>query len=213
MKKQNLSLIILLAALFLSTDQAQFTSEIASAQSPPTNQSQNSTSSTLTPEQMQMILSLQAALDADKPEILREMMAYVSDPNRSAPYVVILSLSQNQTFSLCDNVTLHFTVNQLSNCSYRLNNQEKTAITGNSTLRGLPAGNQSLIIYAQNAAGKVGSSQPVNFTVIQPIQLEAKPLHNAISITLVDAFADACFAAALGLTVATYCWRRKKRSN
>lgn len=210
MKKQNVELTVLVATLFLSIAQVQFNSQIASAQSTPTNPSQNSPASTLTPEQMRMIRSLQAAFDAAKPEILREMMAYANDPNRSAPNVSVLSLAQNQTFCLGDNITLCFTVNQPSNYTYSINNQEKTAITGNTTLTGLPAGNQSLIIYAQNAAGKVGNSQPVNFTVTQPIQLEAKPLPNATPVTLIDTVAGVCLATALGLTVTTYCWRRKK---
>jgi hypothetical protein len=158
---------------------------------------------------MQMLRSLQAAFDADKPEILREIMAYANDPNRSPPQASILSIAQNQTFSLGDNITLCFTVNQPSNYSYSINNQEKITIAGNTTLTGLSAGNQSLIIYAQNAAGKVGISQPVNFTVTQPIQLEAN-LPNDTPVTLIDTAAGACLATALGLTVAAYCWRRKK---
>jgi hypothetical protein len=204
MKKQNLALTVLVATLFLSIAQVQFNSQIASAQSTPTNPSQNSPASTLTPEQMQMLRSLQAAFDADKPEILREIMAYANDPNRSPPQASILSIAQNQTFSLGDNITLCFTVNQPSNYSYSINNQEKITIAGNTTLTGLSAGNQSLIIYAQNAAGKVGISQPVNFTVTQPIQLEAN-LPNDTPVTLIDTAAGACLATALGLTVTAYC--------
>jgi hypothetical protein len=210
MKKQNLVLALLFAILLPAVAQIQFNPQTTSAQSIPTNPSQNSPTSTLTPEQMQMIHSLQAAFDADKPEILREMMAYVNDSDRSPPQVSILFPAQNQTFCLGDNITLCFTVNQPSNYSYSINDKEKTAIAGNTTLTGLPAGNQTLIIYVQNSAGKVGNSQPVNFTVTQPIQLEAKSLPNTTPVTLIDTVVGAFLATALGLTVATYYWRRKK---
>jgi hypothetical protein len=211
MKKQNLFLVLFLTILLSAIAQTQFRVQIVSALSTPSNTNPNSPASTpLTPEQMQMIQALQAAFDADKPEILREMMAVANDPNRSPPQVSILSLAQNQSFCLGDNITLCFTVNQPSNYSYSINNQGKISIAGNITLTGLPSGNQSLIIYAQNAAGKVGNSQPVNFTVTQPVQLEAKKLPNATPVTLIDTVAGVFLATALGLTVATYCWRRKK---
>jgi hypothetical protein len=155
--------------------------------------------------------SLQEAFEASKPELLKAIMAIANDPARSPPQVTVLSIAQRQNFSLGDNVTLCFRVNQPSNYSYSINNKENITVAGNTTLTGIPAGNQSLIIYAQNIVGKTGKSQPVNFTVIQPIQLEAKPFENTSDVPLIYVVAGACLSAALGLTSAVFYWKSKKR--
>jgi hypothetical protein len=209
MKKQTLTIVILLATLFLAIAQIQFNPHIASSQSTPAKTSQNSTAPEPTPPNA-MIAGLQKVFDSSKPYLRGIIEAHAADPYKSAPKVSILSIAENQAFNSGNNITLRFSVNQPSNCSYSINGQEETAIAGNTTLTGLPAGNQSLVVYAQNIAGKVGNSQPVNFTVTQPIELDVKPLPNAIPVTVIDTVAGACLATALGLTIAAYCWRRKK---
>jgi hypothetical protein len=66
MKKQTLTIAILLATLFLAIAQIQFNPHIASAQSTPAKTSQNNTAPEPTPPNA-MIAGLQKAFDASKP--------------------------------------------------------------------------------------------------------------------------------------------------
>ncbi len=55
-----------------------------------------------------------------------------------------------------------------SNLSYSLDGQANVTIAGNTTLSDLPAGFHNLTVYVGDAAGNVGASETVTFTVAEP---------------------------------------------
>lgn len=70
---------------------------------------------------------------------------------------------------------MNFSVNEkISTVTYSLDGEDNVTIAGNTTLTGLPIGAHNLTVYASDAAGNVGASQTVNFTIINmtptPIQ-------------------------------------------
>ena len=85
----------------------------------------------------------------------------------TAPSITVLSI-QNATFDSAD-VDLNFTVNeQTSLTSYSPNGNGNVTIGGNTTLTGLPFGDYNLIVYAWDAAGNVGASETITFTIAEP---------------------------------------------
>jgi hypothetical protein len=63
-------------------------------------------------------------------------------------------------------VPLNFTVSEsASKLSYVLDGQDDVPIEGNTTLTGLSAGVHNVTVYAWDAAGNVGASETITFTV------------------------------------------------
>ena len=80
------------------------------------------------------------------------------------PAVSILSI-QNRTYDSAA-VSLTFAVNESAvKIEYSLDGQSNITINGNSTLTGLPNGVHNVTVYAWDAAGNVGVSQTVSFSV------------------------------------------------
>ena len=82
------------------------------------------------------------------------------------PRIEILS-PQNQTYT-SGTVPLTFTIDDYSPISwvgYSLDSQANVTITGNTTLAGLSNGSHSIVIYAIDAAGNMGSSAIISFVV------------------------------------------------
>ena len=80
------------------------------------------------------------------------------------PLVTILS-PENTTYTTTS-VPLTFTINE--DCpwiGYSLDNQANVTITGNTTLTGLSDGVHSITVYANDAAGNMGTSDTVYFTI------------------------------------------------
>jgi len=82
--------------------------------------------------------------------------------------VEILSL-ENKTYD-ATTVPLNFTVNgEATSISYSLDGQDKVAITGNTTLKGLSSGLHNLTVYVEDAEGNTGVSETIIFSVAEPL--------------------------------------------
>jgi hypothetical protein len=66
-------------------------------------------------------------------------------------------------------VALDFTVNeQVTKTSYSLDGQSNVTVAGNTTLSGLTVGEHNVTVYAWDAAGNVGASETILFTITEP---------------------------------------------
>ena len=62
---------------------------------------------------------------------------------------------------------MNFAVHEkISRFTYSLDGKDNVTIAGNTTLTGLSVRTHNLTVYAWDAAGNVGSSQAVNFAII-----------------------------------------------
>ena len=114
---------------------------------------------------------------------------------------VVSSLSVENKTQVSSSVSLNFTVNEpTSQISYVVDGQENATVAGNTTLSGLSVGTHEVTVYAWDAAGNVGSSETVTFTVAEPETFPTVPVA-AVSAVSIAA------AAAAGLILA----RRKHR--
>ena len=90
-------------------------------------------------------------------------------PEVAPPIITIFS--PENTIYTTSLVPLTFTVNEATSwIGYSLDNQANVTITGNTTLTGLALGPHSIVLYANDTSGNMGSSQIVYFTVF-PITL------------------------------------------
>ena len=103
------------------------------------------------------------------------------------PIIAFLSF-ENKSFVSPD-VPLNFTVDQPMQITYSLDGQENVTVAGNSTLSGLPVGSHNVTVYAWDAAGNVGASETVVFTVAEPERFPSVPVAavSALSIAAVTA--------------------------
>jgi len=106
----------------------------------------------------------------------------------TAPKGSILT-SQNKTYRSPD-VSLNFAVNEESSqAAYSLDCGENVTVSGNSTLPTLPVGLHNVTVYAWDAAGNVGASETVFFTLAEPESFPTVPVAavSAASIAAVAA--------------------------
>jgi len=81
------------------------------------------------------------------------------------PTISILS-PQNTSYNVTP-VALTFTVNESTSwMGYSLDNQSNVTISENTTLLGLSVGQHSIIVYANDTSGNMGSSALVSFTIV-----------------------------------------------
>ena len=74
-------------------------------------------------------------------------------------------------------VPLIFTLNEsASKISYVLDGRDNVTVDGNTTLSGLSNGEHSVTVFAWDAAGNVGCSETVAFTVAEPEAFPALPV-------------------------------------
>jgi hypothetical protein len=117
----------------------------------------------------------------------------------TSPNVSVLE-SKNTRYTKSE-VPLSFTVNEaISKISYVLDGQGNVTIDGNATLTGLPNGMHNVTVYAWDAAGNVGSSETVTFTVAKPEPFPAAPV----------AVASAASVGVAGVGLLLY-FRKRKR--
>jgi hypothetical protein len=116
-----------------------------------------------------------------------------------APNVTVLS-SESNVYKT-SSVPLNFTVNEpYSLVSYCLDGQENVAISGNTTLTGLPNGNHNFTVYATDEFGNTGASQIIYFSVEVP---------EPFPIALVAA-ASVAIVAVVGVGLLVYFKKRKR---
>jgi hypothetical protein len=85
------------------------------------------------------------------------------------PPPVISNLSfENKTYDSV-NQSLSFTINkQTSWMGYSLDGKENITVNGNTMLSGLSYGSHSIVVYANDTVGNVGSSNTIYFSVTKP---------------------------------------------
>jgi hypothetical protein len=95
-------------------------------------------------------------------ESFQEMVFFVVDT--VPPNVSVLSV-ENKTYYSVD-FPLNFSVNKpFSWVAYNLDNQANVTVDGNTTLTGLSEGSHSIIVYANDTVGNIGSSQTTYFNI------------------------------------------------
>ncbi len=91
-------------------------------------------------------------------------------------YPIITILSPENTTYLVDSVPLTFTVDESPSwMGYSVDGHANVTTLGNTTLSGLLDGTYTLVVYANDTAGNMGTSSTVYFTVrnqqVEPLQL------------------------------------------
>ena len=114
----------------------------------------------------------------------------------TSPKISVIA-KENTTYTTID-VPLLFNVNETeATFTYCLDGKSATAVSGNGTLTNVSNGNHSIIMYATDRAGNVGTSQMVFFNVDTPFP--------AMQVVVVTAIALAVLAP-----LATYLLKRRK---
>jgi hypothetical protein len=98
--------------------------------------------------------------------ILDSTTVYFTVDDGTPPIISNLSL-ENKTYSQND-LSLNFTTDEPTSwIGYCLDGKTNVTIAGNTTLTGLADGSHNLTIYANDAAGNMGASETINFTIAQ----------------------------------------------
>ena len=88
----------------------------------------------------------------------------------TSPSISLLT-TENKTYDTTD-IPLNFAVNEtVIQISYSLDGQENITVTRNMTLTGLSEGSHYLTVYAKDAAGNIGNSGTVYFSIEQKTEL------------------------------------------
>ncbi|MCJ7560103.1 hypothetical protein MUO79_05735 [Candidatus Bathyarchaeota archaeon] len=119
------------------------------------------------------------------------------------PILKILEIGTNAS---SQQVPFNFTINEPASwMAYSLDQQTNITISGNTTLVGLSEGSHSLIVYANDTAGNMVSSQTIFFTVSKA---QPKPELEPFPTTLVILAVVVVALVSLGLLV--YFKKRKR---
>jgi hypothetical protein len=125
--------------------------------------------------------------------------SYVPPTEGPAPEIAILS-PENKTYGVT-NITLNFVVTESSSwMRYRLDAENVTEISGNTTLKGLSYGVHNLTVYATDTSGNTGTSETISFTIAQP----SKPFPTALVVA-----ASVVSVIAVGTGLLLYFKKRK----
>ena len=104
------------------------------------------------------------ATNANRVSSLSERFLYLNQPDTTSPTVVIVS-PENKAYSVTD-VSLTFTLSEPTSwIGYSIDGGANVTIAGNTTLSRLPNGSHSIVVYARDLAGNIGSSNVIDFTV------------------------------------------------
>ena len=123
--------------------------------------------------------------------------------NDGAPPVIEMLQIQNKTYQT--SLPLNFSVDELvSWMGYSLDQQHNVTLDGNATLNGLAYGSHSLVVYANDTAGNMGSTGNIEFIVAK---LESFPVV-FISIAAVVVVA---VAAVIGAGLLVYFKKHKRQ--
>ena len=113
------------------------------------------------------------------------------------PSVSVLSV-ENKTYESSE-VQLNFAVSEpFSQVTYSLDGQDNVTVAGNATLTGLTDGPHNIKIYAKDAAGNIGASETVYFSVDVPFP------------TTFVAVASGASVAVVGIGLIVYFKKRKR---
>lgn len=126
----------------------------------------------------------------------------------STPPTITIQSPQNTTYTTTT-LPLNFTINeQTTNITYCLDGNTTTIPTQNTTLTNLSTGEHNLTITAQDAAGNVGTSQTVQFTITNPTpappqQTQPPPAAEPSTTAEPSPITIAAIILAAGLTIET----------
>jgi hypothetical protein len=85
-------------------------------------------------------------------------------PDTTPPTIAVVS-PKNKTYS-GTNISLTFTLSEPTSwISYSIDGKANVSISGKTTLPRLSDGSHSIVVYASDTAGNIGSSDTINFTV------------------------------------------------
>ncbi|MDG6223093.1 MAG: Ig-like domain-containing protein [Candidatus Bathyarchaeota archaeon] len=92
------------------------------------------------------------------------------------PVVEIISPVPDTTYSVTNNITLSFTVNEEASLKYSLDGQSNITIVDSIILYNLTNGLHNLTIYAEDLYGNSGATETITFTVdvdriLQPVEI------------------------------------------
>jgi hypothetical protein len=120
----------------------------------------------------------------------------------TAPEIAVAS-PENKTYYTV-NVTLDFTVNEpVSLMRYALDGETAVEISGNTTLAGLAIGAHNVTVSAFDAAGNMGASETISFSVAEEPEPEPFP-------TVLVATASGVSVAIIGVGLLVYFKKRKR---
>ena len=106
----------------------------------------------------------------------------------ASPNVTVLSL-KNKTYYTRD-FSLNFSVDEPANrIAYSLDGKDNSTVVGNVTLSGLAVGEHNVTVYTWDAAGNVGVSETISFTVADPFV----PIAATAAVVVVAACAGLLF--------------------
>ncbi|MHA2246362.1 MAG: Ig-like domain-containing protein, partial [Candidatus Hodarchaeales archaeon] len=84
------------------------------------------------------------------------------------PPTVTITSPSNNTYLTTDNVWLNFTIDKPASwIGYSLNDAVNVTVTGNTALNSLSEGFHSIVLYANDTSGNMGTSSVIWFTVDQ----------------------------------------------
>jgi hypothetical protein len=106
----------------------------------------------------------------------------------TAPNILSVSM-ENKTYDKASIPFVLVTNEPVSQVLYSLDGLDNVAISGNSTLTDLSAGNHTVTVYARDLAGNFGASETLTFTVAEPESFPSVPVVavSALSIAAVTA--------------------------
>ena len=117
---------------------------------------------------------------------------------------IILMLSPEAKIYNTSSISLNFAVNEPNTqVAYSLDGRENATISGNTTLTELANGVHNVTVYTWDAAGNIGTSETVTFTVAKPETIEPFP-------TAPVAAAFIAFVAIAGAGLLFYFKKRKR---
>jgi len=118
------------------------------------------------------------------------------------PPVISMLSPENKTYNQKD-LLLSFTTNEKTSwIGYCLDQQANITITGNTTLTELAEGSHSILVYTNDTAGNMGTSETVFFTLI--IEKPPEPFP-----TIITATASAASLTVVGLGLLIYFRKHK----
>jgi hypothetical protein len=107
-------------------------------------------------------------------------------------------------------VPLSFTLYEtISKAYYSLDGMDNITVNGNITLTGIASGEHSLILYAEDGAGNVGTSETAFFTVAEEMKQQPQQPMEPFPIELVLTV-PAAFAVTAGIILLFHFKKRKR---
>jgi len=122
------------------------------------------------------------------------------------PQHISILMTENSTYNPTE-VPLQFFIDEPASwMGYSLDGQENVTVAGNTTLAGLPVGVHNVTVYAWDAAGNVGFSETINFTITEPV---TEPEPEPFPIILV-ASASVASMTVIGIVLLVYFKKRNR---